>query len=221
MNWYRIIKIAVPLPNVTNEYPNLPEHKMWAIEDLDRDITEKTKQELDKDERAYLDRGGYGIAYDYSEGVIEKITRDIRELDNALEIMKMQEKNNDEALPWIVKVFDAKQIQGGENNNEIPIYRLLLEKVIPLTEQERHIFEDNLFPMLRINDLELYLLKLKDSDNYIYRTYEEKMLVISFIKKMAPFVNHIKRNHVETWDLTPANVGFRGDQLVILDLGVL
>lgn len=193
----------MPLPAVTNEYPR---HHPQAISDLNYEITQETKDRLDKErQRTYLDHGGYGVAYDISPGTVEKITSDHKEYINALVVIKKQEENGG-PLSYVVYVHSVEEIQ------EYPRYfRLILEKVIPLNREQR-ILMDTYF---------------KHIHGFKYHNYETLKNEIelekdqNFIQKITDFSNMIKKYNLDTWDVKGLNVGLRGENIVLLDIGAV
>jgi len=212
MNWYQKFKTAAPLLDIDNKYPK---NRNKAIQRLDKYIQENTKKKLDEErKRTYLNHGEYGIAYSIPEGYVEKITSDESEYFAALKIIQLQ-KENGGILPYVVNVHSIEQIQEeipSENNQYIPnLYRLILEKVIPINKSQIKFFNSNIYKILDGYDTKEYDRDVNYTDPKINQ----------FVKCMIVLAEKIKQYNVPQYDLKGENIGWRNNELVILDLGAL
>ena len=206
INWYKTIK-AMPLAPITNEYPY---DDYGAIIDQDDRLLQETIDKHLQDERAYLGHGAWGVVYDTPKaGIVEKISRSDSDYNNALEVMKKQ-KENGGPLSYCVEVYDTQKIQ-----EDPTIYRIFLEKVKNLDESTELIF-DKYYRRMKgaySNMLNLEGMRLMQEE---YEIPDEHFPLIEQIRQ---FMLKMRRDNIDPWDVYGHNVGFRGEDIVILDIG--
>jgi len=194
MNWYKI-KTSSPLPEVSNKFPFEKDHSI-LVKRVDNNLSNDTKNKLDSEniERSYLGIGSQGIAYDIGNDAVEKITLDPYEFDTAKHIMKLQKEIG--FLPFSVGVFYAEKIQESPD-----LYRIVMEKTIPLNEEEQEIFRKNF-------------------TNYYIQEHLRNFTGNDFLDGILQFARHLREYKFWPRDLGPKNVGRRKDgSFIILDLG--
>jgi len=222
MNWYKTIKIAVPLPNVTNEYPE----RDLATYDLDHYISPDTEERLNKEKtRSYLGHGSFSVAFDIPDGYVEKISSHKDDYRAALQIINEQNIMKGGVLPWVVKVLSAEEIQprGHEYEEELyggekvkyqapTLYRIIMEKVTPLNKQQIKWFDNRFWHFLNMKTE-----RRKELSNINPLSEEQN----KFNKQMIEFANKVDAYDIPTWDIKGFNVGLRNDEIVVLDLGAV
>jgi len=200
MNWYK--KIAAPLPESDNFNENLYDDKYKGVH-TNKGYKNKTPSGIEgiddileeyKDNRIidYIGAGNEGIAYQLDNGHVLKITSDMDEYEVAQQLLGNPKKH-------IVNVFAANIIQDDFES----VFGLEIEKVIPIDSQEGELFEHMLGSITqgRKNDYDASLQPM-------YKNI--KSLVLELTSSGYGF------NDVH-WH----NVGKRGNDYVVLDLGGL
>ena len=211
MNWYRTIR-AMPLAPVINEYP-----ERWneSLKDMKLNLSQETIDKKMPGERAYLGHGYWGVAYDVPSGAVEKISRSDDDWKNAQEIMKRQEEEG-KPLSFCVQVYDAEIIQ------ENPIfYRFIIEKADRMDPATAEKFDSYLLHMKARygrNIENSRMLSLEDM-RFIQNEYNIPDEDLPLMEQIRQFLLAIKSHNVSPWDVTSSNVGFRGNDIVILDIG--
>ena len=234
MNWYKQYKIAMPLPNVVNDYPRI-EDRNPGITNLDDKLTFEHSQELSEDGMGYLGAGLFGTAFQFNDkNIVKKFTTDTDELKNAKEIVSRQ--NGDQPLPGFVyvyevkdlsrDVFDYKKRSGNFNYDynweENKLFQITTEKVQPLSENEHVLF--NLIYYSCLNQI-----KSNKTNEEIIKYGQEQTSNESFTKEDIYFLNMAidflkltEKNKYLRMDLHPGNVGIRDNkEMVVLDLGAI
>jgi len=194
MNWY---KQAMPLPEIGNKYPT-KDPKDILTNLLDEKMTNETKEKIDMEDRSrdYLDVGTQGVVYDIGGDAVEKITADEREFDVAETVMELQKEQG--KLPFVVGVYYADKVQ-----EDPALYRIVMEKVTTLSEEEQKVFRAN-FNEMHVTE---HLRSFTGND---------------FLDGMLEFIRHLKEYEFWPSDMAPYNVGRRADGgFVVLDLGAI
>ena len=213
---WRIVHKAMPLPKVDN-YPEDFDYDSLK-RNLDRDIKEETNDpegELD-----FFDRGTYGVVYSPQSDPkkVVKYTFDRSEIQAAKKVWDYQKKWG--TLPQhIVGLYDFGPVPSSKN-----VYRLVLEKVNRLKEEEQDIVA-GLYPIA----LEYLLSDDPDTDEYIVEELDivineskDKEKTKSFIKEYFNMGEWLIDEGFTMDEAHGRNVGRRDNgNLVMLDYGML
>lgn len=141
MNWYKFIKKAdqaLPGAQYIDEIPNFEYY--IGPEEVDRYMSEKTKE---KEEQLFphikpLGQGHTGMAYIYGNIVIKYVT-DNNEYECAKHLLELQKQKGGK-IPGFIEVYSAEMIEEPKSPNDLPIYRLVIEKVVPLQRYNEKMF---------------------------------------------------------------------------------
>jgi len=215
MNWYKNIKIAVPLPEATWSQENQPSGTS-GIRAVNKYMTEEdAKKQTEKHPGlALLGGGSYGIAYSKGD-VAVKYTTDKSEVQSAKIIFQ---KQNGKPLPGIVQVFDIEKV------NEM-VFSIIIEKVNPVPKNEIKIlsillWNRDMLPNIR-NNMNYYEKINKDLNSSGINTNASDDLD-NVIDKASILTQNIIGIGGSLEDLHTQNVGCRKTgEYVILDLGGL
>lgn len=184
----------MPLP-FREDVPIYPDAPYYGANRIDHSMNQETADLTEKQHpnMSYLGQGNIGVAYDAGDRVI-KITSDPTEYRAAL-----QQFEN--PIPCLVNCLAPPEIiQKHDNDPNKIIYKLTLEKVYPLTEDE---FE--------ILDAYLDESEFEDTDDY-----DDYSIVQECKKLMDEFVAY----NVRVPDAHAGNIGRNNaGRLVLLDLG--
>jgi len=124
----------------------------------------------------------------------EKITSNYDEYITAENIIKMQKDNG--ALPFLVGVYYSEQIQSNPG-----LYRIVTERVSPLTKNEQIIFDNNF------------------TDYYLTENLK-KFSGNAFLDTILELARNLKLYDIHFNNIKASDIGRRpDDSLVILNLG--
>jgi hypothetical protein len=248
MNWYNIYKQSMPLPRGTPK-PEDVSHYQKTLEYFDEKIDPALKERLDNERRReYIGHGAYGIAYEVDDihghnpngKLVEKLTSEDYEYSNAQYLMQNQ-KNRDD-YP-VARVYDAEVLRKGEAKDS-GVSRIFLEHVdnvskefallwntIDLCSMNYKGLEENRDAIIscsvgRVAD-EDWMFEIFDEGYEIddilnVKTIDPPKLVKSLNETFDQLVDleqRLKKYGFSPEDHHGANVGYRGNHLVILDLG--
>jgi hypothetical protein len=112
MNWYRKVKIAIPLPSVVEDIPSNNESG-YGLRDVDismpEDVAKEEAQRFNK-RMPYLGSGSYGVAFGVGAGMAVKYTVDKYEAQCATRLMEIQ-KEIGSSLAGIVRIYDVRELK--------------------------------------------------------------------------------------------------------------
>jgi len=205
MNWYEksLIKEASPLPTLQQgEYSR----SSYGLQDVDKYLSQEEADKMSKEKLSLLGVGGNGIAWESGNTAI-KLTVDELEKRNAKIIMNKQKLLGVSALPFVVGVYSIR---------EIPPHldRIEIEKVTPLDMTERRFFEW-FYGEISGDSFSLESASSRMAAQENKNGFEK---IIFAIKKLC---NCLKEYNIDDVDIFSPNVGWRGNDLVILDLGAI
>ena len=216
MNWYIQYKESMALPEVKNHYP-YESFKPEGLKYLDERLTpEKAENLLKEKEVEYLGSGGRGVAYGLGDKTVAKFTKDRDEAKTAKIIMTKQKGGK--PLPGMVYVYNVEDISDQiikKSFDEI-LYRVTIEKVSPLTEEQKTLFSHKygLIESIMREDPKISNEKVIERLWTKFSEQEE-----FFIDILINFIRIIETNYLDT-DIYTENVGLRnGNEMVVLDLG--
>lgn len=151
MNWYKSIKLSdQALPGITDRYDIEDQESFGGYKYVDQEIDEIKKVE---EEQAFpflqnltpqqikerVKAGNTGIIYTYGNVVI-KYTPETNEYECAKTIIDMQ-KEKGGRVPGFVEIYDATKLYEEETLEQKHwIYRLILERVIPLKDYDEKMY---------------------------------------------------------------------------------
>lgn len=225
LHWYNYYRISKAVPNA--DYPedydkNKKPEKDYdfdayrGLKKVDKRLTQEDADQIAKDHPnlSYIknQNGQFGVAYDIGDGKVMKLSTDSEENFNAKKIIKEQ-KQRGGSLSYIVHVYDITRRSDG-------IDQIIIEKVIPLTQQERYIY-DRLWYLANNADT---FGDYKNLFSNWSKTYGGDITqdIDEFLLAMFNLSKELERNGVEDTDAHSDNVGYRNDgSLVILDLGAI
>ena len=217
LNWYKIIKKSSPLIDIGG-YPDDYGGGISAVNDV---FTPENVKKF-REDFPYITGlegyGSFGIAYDAGNSIV-KLTTDKTEKEMAEKINNDKIKNKD-IFPYIYKIKEYE-------TNSFTIYAIEMEKVEILSYNERmtyinveelieDFFHTNLSTIYNFDEI---YEKMKDEieKKDLRKDIEEK--TIKMLKEYIELHKKLKENDLLADDLHPENVGWKNDQLVILDLG--
>jgi hypothetical protein len=229
MNWYQIYKQAMPKLRTTPDAKDVS-HYRKTLEYFDKNIDQKTKERLDSERRRqYIDHGGYGIAYEAEdihghnpEGkLVEKLTREDYEYNNAQYLMANQGFDDD--YP-VARVYDAEVLKKGRDKNS-GVNRIFLEYVEPVSPEFEKIWN-------AIDICSMNYQSLEENKNDIIKcamfkagldVEPPKLLELSntVFDQLVDLELRLAKYGFSPEDHHGANIGYRGNHLVILDLGAI
>jgi hypothetical protein len=217
----KIYRIAIPIPyeddindamkraNPSDHFTNINSHNLYyKISEEESDRLEKVL--ADYGYTAPLGIGSFGVAFDIGGGKVAKITYHKEEYENAKKQMSIKSES-------LVKIFSAEKI------NE-SVFLIISEKVNKLNRELFRIYDfGKLYYRIAVKgDVEPTfegLLKYYSwtPEKIEYKYFVENMF--RFLKKLGEESPNFGSNLVS--DAHEENVGFRGEDLVLLDLGTL
>lgn len=171
-------------------------------------LSDELKQYYPDKELKFLANGGWGCVYTYDDRVV-KVTYDISEYEFASSLIGKKKTR-------LVRVYKAFV---NPNNHSSFIIECELVTVRCL----QHVYSDfyNLFKHNLVDFLTSYQTNKKDVEVIIrkkeFRTFRHKNLIKEFIQIARTF----SKLNLICFDIHKYNVGFRGDKLVLLDLGCI
>jgi hypothetical protein len=220
MNWYR--KIAMPVPEA--DYSSRKNTGEEGYRNVDETLKDPKLLEEFGD-LSYIGEGNIGMAFDkLNSGTVLKTTPNIKEYNIAMEIMEQQNLIG-EPLEGIAQVISAKQVQ--ENPD---FFAIEMEKVEPLSGVEKEAVDlmSVIFPEMAMTytpddprGLAAAQLELK---KYVAAGHmsEEAHYWVSFMYyDYAKLWDDLIAMNFNPGDTHGGNVGKRGEELVVLDLGGL
>ena len=246
-NWYYFFKSASP-PNLDAEgFPEniKPDRNKHTIEYFDRAIDDDLKEKLDKERtRKYLGHGAYGIVYEVKDieeynptgKVVEKLTHETAEFENAEYILKNQIDAKD--YP-IVKLFAAQQLETKESHYA---YRIFMEYVTPVDSKFACAY--NLLDIVSMNPGEIlnerlmldlayraisdvridYMPKDQEAERQIMKN-TKKSEIMSYFKdvlwRMRDLEERVLKYKFSPEDVHGANLGWKNGTIYILDVGAV
>lgn len=193
MNWYeKFIKEASPLPELQQgEYPIRNREGLTSVKDL---LQQEEADRISKvRDLSFLGSGFFGAAWSTGDKAI-KITSDFREIKIAQTILNKQRVLGISCLPFVVKVYSVKKLAN--------LTKIITEKVAPLDESQQGEFWNNY-------------------ERIYFYNYEPKENDDNFIKAIKIFNDSLKAYGARDVDIHQRNVGWRGNNLVVLDLGAI
>lgn len=218
MNWYALIKIAVPVPQVENLPSFQGVEPPFGYISIDERMTpDEAKEQLNEyPEMKYVGSGFYGTAFTWPGERIMKYTVHRDEVSAAHVLMELQEQRGG-PLPGVVTVFDVKKMKD--------VYAIVLEKVDPLSSSEKQIFMELTripFPTKTWADLALsYVLEAAPQKRKKFGP-EYSKLFDDVLTKLETLLKNLAAIKASSWDLHTDNVGKRQDgEFVVLDIGGL
>ena len=202
MNWYKKL-LAAPLPESDNFTEDLYDPKFRGV-NTNQGWKDKVPYgiigidealEEYKDDRIvdYVGAGTEGIAYELDNGNVLKVTMDPSEYEVAQELKGKPTRH-------IVNVYDYATIQDDFEE----VWSIEIEKVAPLSEQELQWFD----------------VILSDITQGRNREYESEELQ-KMHSNISSLVKEVQSYGYGFNDVTGHNVGKRGEDYVVLDLGGL
>jgi len=215
MNWYQMIKeSAPPLPSEMD----IPEFKprQYGSNGVRKIRDKLTEEEALQESQShpilpYIGSGFYGIAYGLDEDIVVKYTDDFREYISAKTILEMQEEKG--SLPGIVTIFYVEQMPKSD------IYKIYLERVDPLSEQEKRLIAG----FYNAYQEGIDFIEYTFSD--FYEEYEEfgsSNMNQEIFDKYVILVKKLTSIGASLSDLHEDNIGIdKNGEYVILDVGGL
>lgn len=213
--WYQNYKIASPLLDIDNEYPSKDKFSE-GLDKLNNSLSQEDTDKINKSNKdqgenfSFLNSGTQGVAY-VSGNVVKKYTTHDNEIKQAYSIIEKQNKLGGK-LPYIVQVFSVNRINAN-------IVEIVMEKVNPLNEMQSRIFLnffDKIYYKCRYIDSDKLKLVIKDMTRSMGGNINETR---NFVMKIVEFCNILWKSNLADTDIIPSNVGLRGEDIVILDLG--
>ena len=217
MNWYKIIKISTPLPNIDEEYPEDKYGRgLSTIDEMFTEENVKKFEEIHPNAKRLQGYGYYGIAYDTGESIV-KLTLDETEEEMAKKIMNNQIKNKN-IFP---NIYNIKEFQA-ENDNII--YAIEMEKIKTLNENEKIIYnnieelisENFDFPIYAWNEV-YYKIKSQIEKKDLKENIKKQ--AIKILEQYIKLNKKLEKEDLHASDLHAGNIGWKNDQFVIIDLG--
>lgn len=219
--WYQNYKFSKALPKVDNQYPK---RDQWygsnvGVDKLNYHLSLEDVESLDKanqakkkngEEFSFLGSGTQGVAFT-SGNMVKKYTTDESEEWSARKVMEKQQQIGGK-LPYVVEVFGVNYI-----NNKI--HEIILEKVQALNEMQTRIFRYS-WDMISSSQNKLDDKKLeKIIHDMVELFYYNENDVRDFIMRIIKFKKSLLEYNIVERDVIPSNVGLRGQDIVVLDLG--
>jgi len=234
MSWY---KQSRALPAIENKYYE-PGTEPRGLEYLNNLLTPEHAKKLSEPKMQYLNSGWYGSAFTFDNtNIVRKYTSDSEEVKIAKKILSKQK--NHKPLPGIVYVYSVRDLsrdiyrnktnKNPNNMMELGEYflsEITMEKVIPLSEKQKKIFEYNFWNIkIKVkNKTDDYIIDYIRKERELEKTYgEDKKYTdedYEFINIIINFARTVLSANYSDRDIHPGNVGLRkGRELVVLDLG--
>jgi hypothetical protein len=216
MNWYLRYKTAAPLPAVENSYPDDFEYQYGLLNTEVSLTDDEAKSISDKGPISYLGSGGWGVAWD-AENSVKKLTSDPHEYETAHDLIKRQKEHGNNVLPYAVYVFSAREFKRD-------LYELIIEKVQVLDRQQKEVFSlvwsvsDRAY-----NSFDSKLgrfMELMKSKEFVFGI-TDKEAAVRFAQSLREFNGYFRNRTIIDHDISSTNVGLRGNQVVVLDLGAI
>jgi hypothetical protein len=173
----RIVHEAMPLPEVDN-YPHYVDQEGSLKQKLDQSIKDEIEDPEGKLD--YFDQGSYGLVFSPQSDSkkVVKYTFDRTEIQAARKVWDYQKLWG--TLPQhIVGLYDFGPVPNSEG-----VYRLVLEKVNSLSEEEQVIVGE-----LYQIQMEYFLSDDPENDDYIQDTFNSLISEGEYSKKWKTFTN--------------------------------
>jgi len=215
MNWYKTIKIAIPLPDAMWENPDVIQYPKGGVKKVNDNMTneEAAKQTKKHPGLRGLDFGENGVAFTKSDkrgDVVVKYTTDRTELISAQKLLQLQKGK---PLPGIVQVFSVEQINP-------KTFALVLERANRIPRNEVHYARTILQRLLWNESIPRQTLIVDLSQKL--QTGMNEPLFLSVFGKVETLIKNVRAIRGSTQELHSMNIGTRNTgEYVLLDVGGL
>lgn len=207
-SWYKACQskpMALPVQAPPEVKPNYGFHR---IDDLmDQETAEQLRQKFP--DISYLGSGAVGLAYECSPGRACKITEDWKEARAAEGAISLQETNE---YTGMVPVYSVERIQANP-----PLWLITAKKVTPLDQTDQKYY--NFAPTTYVPTPNELADLLADTKQYYDNFNPEPGRFQLIIEKKRHLYIALLGNNISTYDAHCNNVGWDGENLVLLDLG--
>lgn len=202
---------------------------------LDKNIKKEITDPLDDGEKdesdlSFLQSGQMGGAtwtVDSNPNLVIKYTRDKSEIESAEKLAELKKEHG--KLPFVVDIYEFGEVPNSEG-----VYRLVVEKVIPLNKTK---YREYLYLLFDWNGGHSYSSKKGVSPYVFFHRYDlesakkvfesesenekfDEKLYLETSSKMAELIKQMENFNFRSNDMHLGNMGVRNDgSFVILDIG--